>query len=90
MPEWDELALTWEDLRVLPTRWKSALSQWRGVYVIFDHDDGKRYVGSAYGKDNLLGRWLHYAAALLHEYPLRVGRRGPHFSGPSAGVTLQG
>ena len=22
--------------------------------------------------------------ALLHEYPLRVGRRGPHFSGPSA------
>ena len=62
MPEWDELALTWEDLRVLPTRWKSALSQWRGIYVIFDHDDWKRYVGSAYGKDNLLGRWLHYAA----------------------------
>ena len=26
--------------------------------------------------------------ALLHEYPLRVGRRGPHFSGPSAGATL--
>ena len=62
MPEWDELALTWEDLRVLPARWKSALSQGRGIYVIFDHDDGKRYVGSAYGKDNLLGRWLHYAA----------------------------
>ena len=30
------------------------------------------------------------AGALLHEYPLRVGRRGPPFSGPSAGVTLQG
>ena len=30
------------------------------------------------------------AAALLHEYPLRVGRRGPHFSRPSAGATLQG
>ena len=27
--------------------------------------------------------------ALLHEYPLRVGRRGPHFSGPSAGATLR-
>ena len=61
MPEWNELALTWEDLRVLPTRWKSALSQWRGIYVIFDHDDRKSYVGSAYGKDNLLGRWLDYA-----------------------------
>ena len=31
-----------------------------------------------------------YGVALLHEYPLRVGRRGPHFSGPSRGVTLQG
>ena len=29
-------------------------------------------------------------AALLHEYPLRVGRRGPHFLGPSAGATLRG
>ena len=28
--------------------------------------------------------------ALLHEGPARVGRRGPHFSGPTAGVTLQG
>ena len=28
--------------------------------------------------------------ALLHEGPARVGRRGPHFSGPSAGATLQG
>ena len=62
MPEWDEIALTWEELRVLPTRWKSALSQWRGIYFIFDNEDGKGYVGSAYGKDNLLGRWLNYAA----------------------------
>ena len=29
-------------------------------------------------------------SALLYEYPLRVGRRGPHFSGPSAGATLRG
>ena len=61
MPEWYELTITWEELHVLPTCWKSALSQWRGIYVIFDHDDGKSYVGSAYGKDNLLGRWLDYA-----------------------------
>ena len=33
--------------------------------------------------------WCLYEA-LLHEYPLRVGRRGPHFSGPSAGATLRG
>ena len=34
--------------------------------------------------------WLQSAEALLHEYPLRVGQRGPHFSGPSAGATLLG
>ena len=33
-------------------------------------------------------RWKK--AALLHEDPQRVGRFGPHFSGPSAGATLQG
>jgi len=39
------------------------LSQWRGVYYIFDTSDGKGYVGSAYGDKNLLGRWLNYAAS---------------------------
>ena len=29
-------------------------------------------------------------AALLHEDPAGVGRFGLHFSGPSAGATLQG
>jgi hypothetical protein len=62
MPMWNELELTWEQLRVLPARWRSALSQWRGVYYIFDTSDGKGYVGSAYGESNLLGRWLNYAA----------------------------
>jgi hypothetical protein len=60
MPSWDELNLSWEDLRVLPTRWCNALSQWRGIYYIFDPTVGKGYVGSAYGKDNLLGRWQNY------------------------------
>jgi hypothetical protein len=62
MPEWDAIDLTWEELGILPERWKSALSQWRGIYYIFDISDGKGYVGSAYGQDNLLGRWRNYAA----------------------------
>ena len=37
-----------------------------------------------------ISRTRRLIEALLHEYPLRVGRRDPHFSGPSAGVTLQG
>lgn len=62
MPDWSEIDLTWADLAVLPTRWRSALSQWRGIYYIFDTSGGKGYVGSAYGADNLLGRWQNYAA----------------------------
>src|SRR5216683_4620097 len=61
MPAADELTLSWEELRVLPRSWKSVLSQWRGVYLIVDVSDGKGYVGSAYGTDNLLSRWLSYA-----------------------------
>src|SRR6266568_8262302 len=63
MPPWDEIALTWKELSLLPVRWESALSQWRGIYYIFDTSDGKGYVGSAYGGRNLLGRWLNYAAS---------------------------
>jgi hypothetical protein len=62
MPEWQEIDLTWEDLGILPKRWKSAISQWRVIYYIFDTSDGKGYVGSAYGHGNLLHRWQNYAA----------------------------
>src|SRR5260370_27501358 len=34
MPGWDEISITWEQLSILPTQWKSALSQWRGIYYI--------------------------------------------------------
>jgi len=62
LPNWDELEFSWEQLRVLPASWKSKLSEWRGVYYIFDTSDGKGYVGSAYGNDNLLGRWMNYSS----------------------------
>ena len=62
MPEWDTIDLGWEELKVLPSRWKTKLSEWRGIYYIFDTSTRKGYVGSAYGRENLLGRWLNYAA----------------------------
>lgn len=63
LQSWDEINFSWAELAILPTRLKSALSQWRGIYYIFDTCDGKGYVGSAYGDGNLLGRWLTYAAS---------------------------
>jgi len=82
MPEWDGIKLSWEELRVLPSRWKSALSQWRGIYYIFDNSDGKGYVGSTYGEANLYGRWLNYAGS-GHGGNKLLKRRDPrhfHFS----------
>lgn len=60
MPSWDRLVLTWKDLAVLPARWRAALAEWRGIYLIFDTRDAKAYVGSAYGSENILGRWRSY------------------------------
>ena len=61
MPNWDQIDLGWDELRILPNRWRFALSQWRAIYYIYDETDRKGYVGSAYGDENLLGRWLNYA-----------------------------
>jgi hypothetical protein len=63
IPSWRELVLDWDELRVLPKSWADALCQWRGIYLIQDTSDGKSYVGSACGEQNIYGRWLNYAAS---------------------------
>ena len=37
--------------------WVTALSAVNGVYAIIDIIDGKIYIGSAYGKEGIWGRW---------------------------------
>jgi hypothetical protein len=59
---WDELDLSWAELQIIPRRVREVLSQWRGIYYIFDTSVARGYVGSAYGESNILGRWLNYAA----------------------------
>jgi hypothetical protein len=59
-PDWRDLNLGWAELAHLPRRWKDIMSQWRGIYYIYDKSVKKGYVGSAYGEDNILGRWLEY------------------------------
>lgn len=61
MPEWNNFLLTWDELNHLPNSWVHAMRQWRGVYFILDGTDGKGYVGSACGEQNLYGRWKNYA-----------------------------
>jgi hypothetical protein len=61
-PDWRDMVIPARFLRALPVRWAERLSQWRGVYLIVDQTDGARYVGSAYGAENLLGRWRAHVA----------------------------
>ena len=42
--------------------WVQALKSVNGIYVITDTRDGRNYVGSAYGKDGIWGRWSTYVA----------------------------
>ena len=62
-PGYENVDLSWSDLRrVLKLKnWQTALENQKGVYIITDTATNKRYVGSAYGDDMLLGRWRRYA-----------------------------
>ena len=62
IPPWDQVILTAPELPHLPRDWQAHLAAWRGVYLITDQSDGARYVGSAYGGENLLGRWRTHIA----------------------------
>ncbi len=61
LPDWDQLVFSWSELKSLPRRHTEQLESWRGIYLIKDLTDGKCYVGSASGRDNLLGRWQNYS-----------------------------
>ena len=44
--------------------WHTALSSVYAIYLIVDRENGRQYVGSAYGGDGLLGRWSCYVKTL--------------------------
>lgn len=62
LPGWRELALSGPEVRALGPAARARLREWRGVYLIVDESDGQRYVGSAYGEENLWGRWSKHVA----------------------------
>ena len=44
--------------------WRTALVNHKGIYVIFDKETGKKYVGSAYGDNGIWSRWCRYVWSL--------------------------
>ncbi len=67
---YENFILTYDELKEIvkdPTAyesWHTALSSVNAIYLIVDRENGRQYVGSAYGKDGLLGRWAHYVDSL--------------------------
>lgn len=61
-PGYENVNISWGSMnRVLDKNsWKAALQNQKGVYLITDISNGKMYVGSAYGENMILGRWMAY------------------------------
>ena len=54
--DWRKEVFTWDELQLIPGKWKGILKQSRGVYFILDEATKKGYVGSASGRENIYGR----------------------------------
>ena len=67
-PGYDKVKLTFLQLEAIIARnkltWINALENQKGVYLITDLNNGKQYVGSAYGENGmLLKRWRDYVTS---------------------------
>lgn len=62
----DRIHLTFAELETLMVSqrpdWKTALEHAKGIYLITDSSNGKKYVGSAYGSAGIWSRWSNYVA----------------------------
>jgi len=67
-PGYENVILDFTDLKQLVANpaanrvWHRLLGEVSGIYLIVDRYTGKQYVGSAYGKQGILGRWTQYAS----------------------------
>ena len=61
-PGYFNVNVSWQTLKNLITKpiWVTALKNQKGVYLLVDTSNGKKYVGSAYGGNMILGRWECY------------------------------
>ncbi len=61
-PGYDKVNISWGELKrvIEKETWKTVLQNQKGVYLLTDISNGKKYVGSAYGENMILGRWISY------------------------------
>lgn len=63
-PGYDNVRIDFPSLELLvqnqKTDWRVALENVKGIYLIVDKFNGKKYVGSAYGDSGIWSRWCTY------------------------------
>jgi hypothetical protein len=63
-PGYDNVRIDFSSLELLvqnqKTDWRIALENVKGIYLIVDKFNGKKYVGSAYGDSGIWSRWCTY------------------------------
>jgi hypothetical protein len=93
-PGFENIELSFEELESVVHNdrpdWKGALENVKGIYLITDTTDDKRYVGSAYGDRGIWSRWRSYVEsghggnvelrALVHDPSLEYCRRSFRFA----------
>lgn len=69
-PGYDSICIDFTELCNIITNnkqdWKVALQNQKGIYVIVDKRNGKKYVGSAYGEGGIWARWQTYVQSNGH------------------------
>lgn len=76
-PGYRSVSISYSDLKnklAKSKEWQVALKCRKGVYVISDKETGKLYVGSAYGKDGIYGRWKVYVESGFDKNEMENGR----------------
>lgn len=76
-PGYKNVSVTYKELKKrLKTseEWRAFLKARKGVYLISDTSNGKLYVGSAYGKNGIYGRWRTYMESGYDKRELEKGK----------------
>lgn len=78
--------------RVGKIDWKAALENVKGVYLISDVRNGKKYVGSAYGPEGIWSRWNSYVKTRGHggndDLVRLIKQKGPKYAQKNFKISL--
>lgn len=76
-PGYNNICVSYNELKnklKVSDEWRAFLKARKGVYLISDISNGKLYVGSAYGRNGIYGRWATYMESGFDKDELENGK----------------